>query len=118
MEFAGPLWVGKIFDKQFCMKMEQQAEHMAFNQRERIGKLLASMINEADAPATYYVIDNICDRLALPVPSVKSILEALKKEGFQACLTHFNPTGIRTDAPASSMCELLREVVGSCPSKS
>ena len=117
MEFAGPLWVGKLFDKQFCMRMEEQAQHMTFNQRERIRRLLALMINEADAPATYYVVDKICDRLGLPVPSVKSVIEALKKEGFQACLTHFNHTGIRTDASAASMCVLVRKVVGSSSSK-
>ncbi len=111
IEIAGPLWLGKIFDKQFCDFMEKEAEDMAFKQEERIQKILTLIRNEAGAPITYYVLDRLCDRLALPVPSVKKVFEALRKAGFEAYLTHFNSKGIRADASATSMKELLRKAM-------
>jgi len=111
IEVAGPLWLGKIFDKKFCELMENEAKRGAFRQGEKIRKILALIRNEVDAPITYYVPDKICDKLALPVPSVKKVLEVLKEEGFQASLTHFNSKGVRADASAMNMKELLRKVV-------
>jgi len=111
IEVAGPLWLGKIFDKQFCELMEKEAKHRAFRHGEKIRKILALIRNEVDAPVTYYVPDKICDKLALPVPSVKKVLEVLKEEGFQASLTHFNSKGVRADASAMNMKELLRKVL-------
>jgi tRNA (guanine26-N2/guanine27-N2)-dimethyltransferase len=108
---AGPLWLGKVFDETFCKLMEQEAKKRDFKLAQKIGKILALTKNEIDAPITYYVIDKLCDALALPVPSIKRVVEILRKEGFQACPTHFNSKGVRTDASAMKLKELLREVV-------
>lgn len=107
IDVAGPLWLGKILDKQFCELIEREADHMAFRHDARIQKMLTLIRNEADAPITYYVLDKICDRLTIPVPPVRAIVEALRRRGFQASLTHFNSRGIRTDASADSIKELL-----------
>ena len=108
---AGPLWLGKMFDGKFCGLMREEAKRRKFRLGERIGKILALIESEVEGPVTYYIIDKLCDALALPAPSVKRVVEILRKRGFQASLTHFNPKGIRTDASAATMTELLREVV-------
>jgi tRNA (guanine26-N2/guanine27-N2)-dimethyltransferase len=108
---AGPLWLGKIFDKKFCELMEEEAKQRKFRLKDRIGKILTLIKNEVEAPITYYVVDKLCDLLALPVPSVKKVVEILRKGGFQASLTHFNYKGIRTNASAMNMRELLRKAV-------
>jgi len=111
IDFAGPLWLGKILEGQFCELMEKEAKHRALKHGEKIRKILALTKNEIDAPITYYVLDKLCSRLALPAPSTKRVLEALKEEGFQAYLTHFSSKGIRTNASAVNMKELLQTVV-------
>jgi tRNA (guanine26-N2/guanine27-N2)-dimethyltransferase len=108
IDAAGPLWLGKIFDKQFCELIEKEAKRMPLKQGGRIQKILILATNEADAPITYYVLDKICDRLTIPVPPVRAIVETLRKRGFRASLTHFNSRGIRTDASINIMKELLR----------
>jgi tRNA (guanine26-N2/guanine27-N2)-dimethyltransferase len=108
---AGPLWLGKIFDREFCELIEREAKQRKFRLEDRIGKILTLIKGEAEAPVTYYVIDKLCDLLALPVPSVKKVVEILRKGGFQASLTHFNSKGIRTNASAMIMKELLRKAV-------
>jgi tRNA (guanine26-N2/guanine27-N2)-dimethyltransferase len=111
IDFAGPLWLGKSSDKQFCKLMEKEAEQRTFRHGERISKLLALIRDEVDAPATYYVMDKLCDKLALPAPSVKKLLKILKEKDFQAFPTHFNSKGIRTNASATDVKKILQMAV-------
>jgi tRNA (guanine26-N2/guanine27-N2)-dimethyltransferase len=111
MDYAGPLWLGKIFDTRFCELMAQESKRTALRNSGKIAKLLTLAKDEAEAPATYYVIDKISDKLALPMPSVSAVLQKLRDKGFQAFPTHFNSRGVRTDAPASTVQELLRRGV-------
>ena len=109
IDFAGPLWLGRIVDGKFCELMEKEAKHRAFRHGEKIRRILALIKNEADAPITYYVLDKLCSRLALPAPPVKRVLNVLKEEGFQASFTHFNTKGIKTNASAMTMKKLLQK---------
>lgn len=111
IDVAGPLWLGKLFDGQFCELVKKEVKRRAFKQGKKIRKILALMKNEVEAPITYYVVDKLCDTLNLPVPPVKNVIEALKERGFQAVLTHFNSTGIRSNASASDIKELLFKIV-------
>jgi tRNA (guanine26-N2/guanine27-N2)-dimethyltransferase len=111
LSVGGPLWLGKMLDKNFCQLMEEEAKCKKLGKNEKIQKILALAKNEADAPIGYYVVDRLCDALNLPVPSVKSVAEILRKEGFQSCLTHFSPKGIRSNASATKMKELVNKVV-------
>jgi len=111
---AGPLWLGKISNREFCELMEKEVKQRKFKLEKRIGKILASTKSEIEAPITYYVIDKLCDALALPVPTTKKVVESLQKKGFQASLTHFNSKGIKTDASAAKIKEFLqRTYIGS-----
>lgn len=111
MSWAGPLWLGKIFDPQFCDAIAEENRRTALRNSRRITKLLSMIKDEAEAPATYYVVDQISDKLSLPMPSVSSMLQSLLEKGFQAVQTHFNSRGIRTDAPALTVQELLRKAI-------
>jgi tRNA (guanine26-N2/guanine27-N2)-dimethyltransferase len=109
MDYAGPLWLGKIFANQFCELMVQENTQIAFKNNFKIAKLLGLAKNEAEAPETYYVIDRISAKLALPMPSVSVMLQSLRDKGFQAIPTHFNSRGVRTNAPALTMQKLLQK---------
>jgi tRNA (guanine26-N2/guanine27-N2)-dimethyltransferase len=111
MDWAGPLWLGKIFDTQFCKLMAQENRRTAFRNSRKIAKLVALAEEEAEAPATYHVIDKISNKLSLPVPSVSAMLQSLRDKGFQAFPTHFNSRGVKTDALALTVQELLRKAV-------
>jgi len=98
---AGPLWLGKIVDAEFCRLMEKAVAENPLRNGWKIRKLLASTKSEAEASITYYVLDRLCKKLALPVPSIKKVADELRKKGFQAVRTHFDTRGIKTDAPIS-----------------
>jgi tRNA (guanine26-N2/guanine27-N2)-dimethyltransferase len=108
MDYAGPLWLGHIFEKEFCEGMAEENAHRAFRNSAKIAKLLSLTMVESEAPPTYYVLDKISNKLSLPAPPVATILRRLKETGFQAVPTHFNSRGIRTDAAALAMQGLLK----------
>jgi tRNA (guanine26-N2/guanine27-N2)-dimethyltransferase len=108
---AGPLWLGRIADKKFCSLMEREAKQRGLRQEKRILKMLSLVQNEAEAPVTYYRVDKICDKLNLPIPALKKVIDRIRKAGFQAVPTHFNSRGIRTDAAASVVMEVVTKLV-------
>jgi len=110
LSYAGPLWLGGIFDREFCGLMEKEAERRTLRLGEKIRKILALAKIEADAPISYYVVDELCHLLGLPVPSVRRVSEALKRKGFDAYFTHFSPKGIRSNASAKKIGEIVRRV--------
>ena len=83
--------------------------------------MLALAEAESDTMPSYYVIDKISDVMGLPVPSVKKVAQALRDDGYEASLTIFHSRGIKSNAPASKMQEIVRRltdnrmsVVGTC----
>ncbi len=110
LSVAGPLWLGKIADKNFCSLMEKEAEGRSLRQEKRLLKVISLVKNEAEAPVTYYTVDKICDKLNLPIPALKKVMERVRKEGFQAAPTHFNSRGFRTDAPANVIKEIIADL--------
>ena len=113
MDYAGPLWLGSIFDPGFIELMMKENKTVAFRNSARITKLLTLTKDEAQAPMTYYVLDKLSGKLSLPSPSIQSFIDMLRKSGFQAVQTHFNTRGVRTDAPVAAMHKLLKEASGS-----
>jgi tRNA (guanine26-N2/guanine27-N2)-dimethyltransferase len=109
LSVAGPLWLGRMFDGEFCQLMEEEAKQQEFRLGERVEKILGLIKKEVEAPITYYVIDKLCDTLNLPVPAVKTVVENLRKEGFQAYLTHFSSKGVRSNAPVIEIKEILHQ---------
>jgi tRNA (guanine26-N2/guanine27-N2)-dimethyltransferase len=112
MDYAGPLWLGNIFDPNFIESMIKGNKSVAFRNSARITKLLSLTKEEAQAPITYFVVDKLSGKLGLPSPSIQAFINALRNIGFQVVQTHFNTRGIRTDAPVMAMHKLLKEASG------
>jgi tRNA (guanine26-N2/guanine27-N2)-dimethyltransferase len=110
MDYAGPLWLGNIFDKEFCEAMTEENKRHTFRNSAKISNLLTLTIGEAVAPPTYYVLDKISAKLSLPAPSVATVLNKLREAGFKAVPTHFSSRGIKTDAPARTVQHLVKSL--------
>jgi tRNA (guanine26-N2/guanine27-N2)-dimethyltransferase len=110
IDYAGPLWLGKLADEKFCTLMEKEAERRKFKLKKRIRKIFALVKDECSAPATYYVLDKICSKMGLPAPSVGALLEALRGKGFKASLTHFNPKGVKSNAPIAEIMAIIEQM--------
>ena len=110
MDYAGPLWTGPIVDQSFVERMIAENKAVTFRNSARINKLINQVKNEAEMPATYYVIDKLSGKFNLPAPANNAFLEALIESGSRAASTHFNPRGLKTDASAAIMQKILREI--------
>jgi len=110
LNVAGPLWLGRIADEIFCSPMKREADERGLKQERRILKLISLVQDEAEAPATYYVVDKICDKLNLSVPPLTKVVDGVRRAGFQVALTHFNSRGVRTDAPANVVKEVITKL--------
>ncbi len=111
MDYAGPLWIGKIFDASFVESMLAENSRVAFKNSNKINKLLSLIKEEADTPPTYYVLDRINKKMNLPSVPVATFFQALIEAGFKAVPTHFNTRGIRTTATSTDMQKILKKLV-------
>jgi tRNA (guanine26-N2/guanine27-N2)-dimethyltransferase len=109
MDYAGPLWIGKIFDKSFVDQMITENTKKALRNSGKITKLLNLTREEAEAPITYYVLDKLSQKLSLPAPAMATFFQELRGEGFSGVATHFNSRGVRTNAPATAMQEAMKK---------
>jgi len=107
LSIAGPLWLGRLADGEFCASMKKEVAGRGLRQESRIVRLLSLIQGEAEGPPTYHVTDKVSERLNLPTPPLSRVLDGLKGCGFQALPTHFNPKGFRTDAPAKVVVEAI-----------
>ncbi len=103
---GGPLWCGKIESSEF---VAQTLENAKVDGDKRAIKLLGMILEEADAPATYYDLHRLCDQLNLPCPAFEKIIHMLKGKGYLVTRTHFNNNSIRTNAHVSEILRIIKE---------
>ena len=93
---AGPLWIGKIFDKEYVKNMIDQIINLEI--KKSCEKTLYKCLDEAEMPAIYFTLDEIAKKVKSSPPKLEKIILNLKQNGFTASVTSFNPTGFRTNA--------------------
>ena len=108
MDFAGPLWLGPLIEGDFCKEILDEAEEAS--SERRVSRLLGNLVEEADAPPTFYVVDKVCDKLDLPIPPKREVLEELRRRSYFAGGTHFHPAGLKTDASIKELREVLMKL--------
>lgn len=108
---AGPLWLGDIQNKDFIQKMILEAEKKKINSEKEALKLLNKCLIEAEAPATFYDVHSICKSLKISAPKFDLLLDEIRKEGFIAIKTHYNPLGIKSDAGIKDIEQILLNTI-------
>ena len=96
IDIAGPLWIGDIFEKEFVQNMLLQVPN--FQVDKVCEKTLGKCLRESEMPGTYFTLDRIASKMRSSPPKLEDAISYLQKNGFQASVTSFNPTGFRTDA--------------------
>ena len=104
---AGPLWLGDMKNKQFISKMIEESDNKKLNTKKELLKLLNSCYIESESPSTFYDVHSICRLLKVSAPKLDLIFNELKKEKYFAVKTHFNPLGIKTNAPLSEIKKII-----------
>ena len=104
-EIAGPLWIGKLFNKEFVQSMLEEIPNYLVD--KRCEKTLEKCILESDMPGTYFTLDEIASKAKVAPMGLDKIIKKLEKEGYQASPTSLNPTGFRTNCTIDNICKLF-----------
>jgi len=98
IQYAGPLWIGNIHDRDFVEDLIIQNQNLNYNNTKRIAKILELIIDEIGMPLSYYNLHKLSQKLKLPdVPRIKDVLDKIQKKGYKASRTHFDFLSIKTD---------------------
>ncbi len=99
---AGPLWAGSLHSKDLVRAMRTTGD---LGTAPRCAKMIEIWREEASVPPMFYSMDELARRTKLSPPKLAEFIEHLAEKGASASRTHFDPKGIKTDAP---LAELLR----------
>jgi tRNA (guanine26-N2/guanine27-N2)-dimethyltransferase len=111
LKVAGPLWLGRIADKEFCELVQDEAARKRTGNVNRIMKTLTLIKDESDAPPTYFVIDHICDKLNIAIPPLAKVIRNLRNDNYKVWPTHFHTRGLKTDAAAKTVLEAVKNAL-------
>lgn len=102
-EAAGPMWTGPLHDLSTVKAMKTEEW---FGSSARVEKMLALWAAEAEAPPLFYDADELSSRFGFNLPPMDETVRIVG-ERFSACRTHFSPKGLKTDATAGELREIL-----------
>lgn len=106
ISIAGPLWIGKIFDKEFVKNMLLEIPKLTVD--KTCEKTLSKCLAESEMPGTYFTLDEIASRMKSSPPKLEDVILNLQKNDFTASVTSFNPTGFRTNAKVNDVIEIFQ----------
>ena len=109
VRFAGPLWIGDIFDADFVDEMLYLVDDC--NVDKKCGKSLLMAKKEIKMPPAYFSVDKISERVKATPPTISAIIDRLQSSGFSAARTSLRLTGFKTDAKYNEVLDLFRTLV-------
>ena len=98
---AGPMWLGQLWDKKLASSIAKQGS-------EKILNIIAS---ESRIPvAGFYDLHAISKKLKIgKIPKTEDIMKNIKKKKHKVSLTHFSPTGIRSDISEKQIIRIIKQ---------
>ncbi|XP_013784928.2 tRNA (guanine(26)-N(2))-dimethyltransferase-like isoform X2 [Limulus polyphemus] len=109
-QIGGPIWAANLYDKDFVLAMLQEVqkeEHFYGTGKRMIGTLSVILEELEDCPL-YYTLDRLCGVVHCTMPSMLQFRSAILNAGYQVSLSHTNRTSIKTNAPASTLWDIIR----------
>lgn len=107
---AGPMWIGKLVDKDFVRRLAADLAKRDFELRHHALELLNRCLEEADGPPAFQDLHKIAERASTSPPKLDDVLDELRARGFFASRTHFSSTGFRTDARSDLLVQLTKDL--------
>ncbi|MHA1751857.1 MAG: tRNA (guanine(10)-N(2))-dimethyltransferase [Candidatus Helarchaeota archaeon] len=110
ISIAGPLWLGKIQDKNFLSNSLEIIKNIELTNKKKIELFFSTLLAESEMPPTYYNIHKICKNIKISAPKLESIINKLHESNFIASRTHFCPICIKTDANINLIIKTIKDL--------
>ncbi len=94
----GPVWLGSIRKDGIALELRQIADTMDLGSKKDLAKLLDACAEELPT-SSFYDYHVLAKRLGCSPPTITTVMERIKKEGYAVSRTHFSGYGIKTEAP-------------------
>jgi tRNA (guanine26-N2/guanine27-N2)-dimethyltransferase len=107
---GGPLWLGPLWDRRTVESMIRRTPGLTSSRLSEVQRILGIVQEEIDSPRFYYTTGTIASVYGIKPPSVASLIESLRSDGYKATRTHFNPTGFRTNASLPTVVASFRNI--------
>jgi len=107
-DYAGELWIGKLQDEGFLKCVAAENLKMGFGETGEIKKMAELLIGENGFRPSFFDLHTLAKKQKVRVGKTADAVELLAKAGFAASLTHFSPTGIKTDAKVGELTKILK----------
>lgn len=108
---AGPLWIGDLFKKAYlddAIKILESEEDADYHRKTP--DVLEKMREESVLTNKPYIdIHTLCDLHNLAPIKNQIIIDNLKEQGYEATMTHFKPTAIRTNASVKEVTRIISD---------
>lgn len=113
MQEAGPLWIGALYEPNLLDACTDTLRSLDLSVYHRKMPDIIERMTEERALTDHAFIDlhALCDLHNLTAPKNQDVIDRLRETGHDATRTHFSSTGIRTDAPADEVAEVVRAIV-------
>ncbi|KON30106.1 hypothetical protein AC482_04705 [miscellaneous Crenarchaeota group-15 archaeon DG-45] len=112
MMVGGPMWLGELADPAFCDVMLAVSDGSALSSNRRLMGLIGLVRGEVGFKPGFYNVDTFCSRLGVASASMDDVLSALVEAGLGAARTHFHRRGVKTDASAAEVENVLKGLPG------
>jgi len=106
VSIGGPLWIDKIFDKEFIENMILKIPELSVD--KSCEKSLQKCLVESEMDGIYFTLDEIASKMKASPPKLEDAIKNLQKNGYLASSTSFCPTGFRTNANINEIISVLR----------
>ena len=109
LEKAGPLWLGKLYNRQYLIQMQKLLEDVELPTEKTISKLLETALDEIDDIPFFYDFPFVTRQSEKRGIKIQDIIDALIDAGFKASRTVFSPEGLKTSAKYEELTNLIKK---------
>ncbi|MBA0908010.1 MAG: tRNA (guanine-N1)-methyltransferase [Nitrosarchaeum sp.] len=105
ISIAGPLWIDKIFEKEFVENMILKMSELTVD--KICAKTLLKCLRESEMDGNYYTLDEIASKMKASPPKLEDAIKKLQDSGYLSSPTSFCPTGFKTNANINEIIKIF-----------
>jgi tRNA (guanine26-N2/guanine27-N2)-dimethyltransferase len=111
IKYAGPLWINNIHQLEFVSEMIALNNQSQYKNKNRISFLLNLIKEEIAMPISFYNIHILGKIFKISnIPKINTIIDSIRKKGYQASRTHFDFLSIKTNMGIKAIKNILLEL--------
>jgi tRNA (guanine26-N2/guanine27-N2)-dimethyltransferase len=102
----GPLWLGSIRKEGLVTQIRETADTMELGTKKDLLKLLEACEEELPT-SSFYDYHMLAKLLVCSPPTIATVMDRIRAEGYAVSRTHFSGYGIKTEAPLSVILDAI-----------